>query len=488
MQYVIDNSDATVVVVDAEQAPLVAVGARPVAEGPRRARVRRRRARGLPRSGTTCWPAQPGHAAASVEVAPGAGSAGATMIYTSGTTGKPKGAMRTGTDAGAVVAMLDELGLLVPASGAHHHRAALPLGSAVVRVVRATRSAAPSSCCASSTPSRGSRLVKEHRVTDTFTAPTQLKRIVAPPAGRARARRPVVDAHADRQRRAGAVRAQAGDDREARRRLPLRGLRLAPSSASSRCCPPRTSCASPARAARPTARSRCASCATTAPRPPVGGAGRAVHPHHAGDGRLPPAPTSGSPSTTAATGSRSATSPTLDDEGYLFICDRKKDMIISGGVNIYPAEIEAVHPRAPRRCSTSRCSASPTTSGASASTRSCSRAPTARPRPRRAPRVRRGAALGGYKRPRGLRGARRAAAHRVGQAAQARAARRVLGRPRDPRSDGPCSLMGDARSPSTTSIRDSSPGYGVPVADAASRAATPTTRWRRRRSSGTRWW
>ena len=31
-----------------------------------------------------------------------------------------------------------------------------------------------------------------------------------------------------------------------------------------------------------------------------------------------------------------------DDEGYLYICDRKSDMIISGGVNIYPAEIEAV--------------------------------------------------------------------------------------------------------------------------------------------------
>jgi fatty-acyl-CoA synthase/long-chain acyl-CoA synthetase len=30
-----------------------------------------------------------------------------------------------------------------------------------------------------------------------------------------------------------------------------------------------------------------------------------------------------------------------DDEGYYFICDRKKDMIISGGMNIYPAEIEA---------------------------------------------------------------------------------------------------------------------------------------------------
>ncbi|WP_315831640.1 acyl-CoA synthetase [Bradyrhizobium prioriisuperbiae] len=30
----------------------------------------------------------------------------------------------------------------------------------------------------------------------------------------------------------------------------------------------------------------------------------------------------------------------LDAEGYLFLCDRKSDMVISGGVNIYPAEIE----------------------------------------------------------------------------------------------------------------------------------------------------
>jgi long-chain acyl-CoA synthetase len=32
----------------------------------------------------------------------------------------------------------------------------------------------------------------------------------------------------------------------------------------------------------------------------------------------------------------------LDADGYLFICDRKRDMVISGGVNIYPAEIESV--------------------------------------------------------------------------------------------------------------------------------------------------
>src|ERR1700682_3199786 len=31
----------------------------------------------------------------------------------------------------------------------------------------------------------------------------------------------------------------------------------------------------------------------------------------------------------------------IDQDGYVFICDRKRDMVISGGVNIYPAEIEA---------------------------------------------------------------------------------------------------------------------------------------------------
>ncbi len=32
----------------------------------------------------------------------------------------------------------------------------------------------------------------------------------------------------------------------------------------------------------------------------------------------------------------------LDDEGFLYVCDRASDMVISGGVNIYPAEIEHV--------------------------------------------------------------------------------------------------------------------------------------------------
>jgi long-chain acyl-CoA synthetase len=38
----------------------------------------------------------------------------------------------------------------------------------------------------------------------------------------------------------------------------------------------------------------------------------------------------------------------VDDDGYLFLTDRKAFMIISGGVNIYPQEIEnvlALHPK-----------------------------------------------------------------------------------------------------------------------------------------------
>jgi long-chain acyl-CoA synthetase len=38
----------------------------------------------------------------------------------------------------------------------------------------------------------------------------------------------------------------------------------------------------------------------------------------------------------------------LDEDGFLFLCDRKADVIISGGANIYPAEIEAeiiMHPQ-----------------------------------------------------------------------------------------------------------------------------------------------
>ena len=32
----------------------------------------------------------------------------------------------------------------------------------------------------------------------------------------------------------------------------------------------------------------------------------------------------------------------LDEDDFLFICDRLKDMVITGGENVYPAEVESV--------------------------------------------------------------------------------------------------------------------------------------------------
>ena len=43
----------------------------------------------------------------------------------------------------------------------------------------------------------------------------------------------------------------------------------------------------------------------------------------------------------------------MDDEGYLYVVDRKKDMIIAGGFNIYPREIDEVlfeHPKVKEAC------------------------------------------------------------------------------------------------------------------------------------------
>ena len=69
----------------------------------------------------------------------------------------------------------------------------------------------------------------------------------------------------------------------------------------------------------------------------------------------------------------SATSGWLDADGFLYVADRRKDMIITGGANVFPAEVEAAlseHPGVARPGGGRRC---PTTSGASGCTRSSSR-------------------------------------------------------------------------------------------------------------------
>ncbi|MDO9567653.1 MAG: AMP-binding protein [Candidatus Desulfaltia sp.] len=43
----------------------------------------------------------------------------------------------------------------------------------------------------------------------------------------------------------------------------------------------------------------------------------------------------------------------MDEDGYFFVVDRKKDMIISGGLNVYPRNVEEVfyeHPKVQEAC------------------------------------------------------------------------------------------------------------------------------------------
>jgi len=336
MQYVIDNSDATVVVVDAEQAASVASVLDQLPK-----------VRGVIVYGgdapARCEPwkellgAQPDTPPRD-DADPAAASTGATMIYTSGTTGKPKGAMRTGTDPGAVGAMLERLNLLAPdpvhlTTGPLYHSGPLAFASFAHAVGGTTI------VLRKFDPVAWLRLVKEHRVTDTFSAPTQLKRIVAlPPGELARA-----DLSSMRTLIANAAPVPYALKQELIAKLGDGFLYEVYGSTELGV----VSILAPADQLR-----KPGSCGQTygpievrivrddGTEARVGDPGELfirttleMDGYHQSDERL---------SEHEAEWKSVGDVAYLDEEGYLFICDRKKDMIISGGVNIYPAEIEAV--------------------------------------------------------------------------------------------------------------------------------------------------
>ena len=203
----------------------------------------------------------------------------------------------------------------------------LQLGHPVVLMDRLD---AGGDCCA---------LIERHRVTHTHMVPTQFRRLLALPRGdRTRLRR-VLAARRDPQRRALPARGQAADarlvgpgDRRVLRRD--RGRRDASSPRPSGCDKPgsvglpwpgsRGACAR---------RRRAATCPPGQPGLVYMRMGTSTFDYHK-DEEKTRASRAGGMFTVGDIGY-------LDEDGYLFLCDRKSDMIISGGVNIYPAEIEA---------------------------------------------------------------------------------------------------------------------------------------------------
>jgi acyl-CoA synthetase (AMP-forming)/AMP-acid ligase II len=340
MAYVIDNSDATTVVVDAEQAPLVASI---------RAQIPKVRDvvcfGGDAPDGTRRWDDV---LAGSSDTEPDGVSpadAGAAMIYTSGTTGKPKGALRTTTDRTLVFSLLAELNLL------HEHSVHLTTGPLYHSGPLAFASlshtlGAPVVVLRKFDPVRWLALVKEHRVTNTFSAPTQLKRIVAlPDEELAKAElssmvclianaAPVPYALKEE------VIGKLGDGF-------LYEVYGSTELGVDTVLKPEDQLRKPGSCGKPYGGIEIkivkddGTLATTGEpgelfvrtKLAMDGYHRTAEQLTELDGREPD----------DELGWKSVGDVGyVDDEGYVYICDRKKDMIISGGVNIYPAEIEAV--------------------------------------------------------------------------------------------------------------------------------------------------
>ena len=337
--YILDHSDARAVFVSAEFLPVaerVRAGA---------ARVRDWIAVGAARP---AWARHVDDLLAAGDPAPlpvdPAQGIGGSMIYTGGTTGRPRGALRRGVDPGVTRRFMEAFGLAEPG---HVHLAAGPLhhsapggfvqfthvfGGCVVVMPRFA-------------PEEALRLIARHRCTSTFMAPTLVQRLVDLPAA-VRARydvsslRVLVVAAAPCPMRVkeaalatfGPVLYEFYGSTELSINTILRPEDVLRKPGSCGRAAPGVELAILDDAGRPV---------------PAGTPGELYVRRFGGmfDGYYKDAA-----ATREAERGEWATVGDVayvDDEGFVYICDRKRDMIISGGVNIYPAEIEDVLHRHP---------------------------------------------------------------------------------------------------------------------------------------------
>jgi len=341
MAYVIDNSDASTVIIDAEQAPLlhqvrasipkvrdVIVFGGDVPDGFRHWNE-------IVTGASDQEPDSPGDAT----------TAGASMIYTSGTTGKPKGALRTTTDPTTVFALLGQLRLEL---GAEVHVTTGPLyhsGPLAWASLNHTLGC-PVVVLRKFDPIAWIRLVAEHRVTNTFSAPTQLKRIVSLPPGELER----ADLSSMRSLVANAAPVPYALKQEIVEKLGDGFLFEVYGSTELgvvTVLAPEDQLRKPGSCGQPYGGIEVRITLDDGTEAPTGERGElfirtslAMDGYHRTDEKL----------SEIDGGDWKSVGDVayVDDEGYVFICDRKKDMIISGGVNIYPAEIEAVlygHPQ-----------------------------------------------------------------------------------------------------------------------------------------------
>jgi acyl-CoA synthetase (AMP-forming)/AMP-acid ligase II len=341
MIYVIDNSDATTVVVDAEYASLLA-------DAPAQCTkvrnwvgfVASEDAPELPPGFRRWEDVTAGRADTAPEVVSEL-EPGAAMIYTSGTTGKPKGALRTRVDPALTVALLTELNYLHP-DGVHLTTGPLYHSGPLAFATVAFQLGHPVVVMRRFDPEAWIRLVAEHRVTNTFSAPTQLKRIVSLPDD--------VLARADVSSMVTLI-ANAAPVPYSLKQEVIAKLgdgflyEVYGSTELGVDCvlKPEDQLRKPGSCGKPYGTIEIRIVDADGNDAAVGDAGElfvrstmVMDGYHRTEEQLTQVDSDGG-------GWHSVGDVAYrDEEGYVYICDRMKDMIISGGVNIYPAEIEAV--------------------------------------------------------------------------------------------------------------------------------------------------
>jgi acyl-CoA synthetase (AMP-forming)/AMP-acid ligase II len=337
--YVTDHSDATIVVVDAEFADIFV---RTRAELPKVQHVLVFGSNGPAPEG--CTALDPLLAAAPTDAPPDPEAAeeiGTTMIYTSGTTGKPKGALRRGAvGAEQVGAMIGFIGYrpddVYLTTGPLYHSGPggfMGLSAALGNTVVLQRKFDAEDWL---------RIVERYGCTSTFSAPTPIRMVCALPA-EVKAR---YDRSSMRVMIANAAPWSFALKQQYLADFPTDSLWEVYGSTELG-----VNCI-----LRPEDQLRKpGSCGQPAPMVEVvlfdddGNTVDGIGPDHPGElfVKSPSVFTTYYKAEDKFEADRRAGYQTVGDiayrdgEGFLFICDRKKDMIISGGMNIYPAEIEA---------------------------------------------------------------------------------------------------------------------------------------------------
>jgi acyl-CoA synthetase (AMP-forming)/AMP-acid ligase II len=268
-------------------------------------------------------------------------SLGSSMIYTSGTTGSPKGAVRSGNDPNLVAILVGEIRYSTDdvhiTTGPLYHSgpggfAALThiLGGTVVVLPRFD-------------PEEWLRLVDEHKVNTTFTAPTQLKRIVNLPED-VRARYDVSSLRSVIANAAPVPFALKKQWIETFGEGHLFEVYGSTELGVDTIMKPEDQLRKPGSCGKPYGGIEIRLIQEDGTDAPVGEPGvmwikspGIFDEYHKAPEKTRETMLDGDPSwrTVGDIAYR-------DEEGFYYICDRRSDMIISGGMNVYPAEIEAV--------------------------------------------------------------------------------------------------------------------------------------------------